>query len=444
MEVAEKVLGYVSDLMEKNAEQKEVAARQAEIMNALNGIQQSITSLQLEEEQLEALSQASPAFNEILTWQQQYPLAVQNNDTHEKDVMLHSFDQLAAGYVQAIFSALTGANVGPSAPSILPSWHLASYKKMYTAVNGQYTFTLNDYLKDYNTSISWAIAKAGYAFVCEVLALQDLRDKATTTLEGVNNEVQSRAKIFKTNVNDVLSVAYNQFPTFVKKFKPSYTETGTNLGQWFRMWRTGVHVKNFVGWNNDGNLVGYPYDVGSDEDNEHGCVFQIFPIACDDNEGLYPELEFRFSESNHPLNGLTSLVSRMGGEPVYIYSTGNSQPNGTGLTTTSDPSYWIEGVSFNTASFNVLPVSSADSGTDAPAFVLMPVVSVGGTEEWLWYPGTASPLTFWILRDDGIQQTDWVKTPNSESTVPNEPSRAPGPNPIDNGGNVTPWQWWAD
>ncbi|KAM0351701.1 hypothetical protein ACHAPU_002711 [Fusarium lateritium] len=134
----------------------------------------------------------------------------------------------------------------------------------------------------------------------------------------------------------------------------------------------------------------------------------------------------------------------MNGETVFIYHVNGGGDNGIGLTTTSDPSYWQEETGFFSASFNVLPVSSADSGTDAPGFVLSPMVTPSGDQKWLWTPGTASPLTYWILRDDGIQQTDWVKTPDSDSTVPNEPSRAPGPNPTDNGQGITPYQWWQD
>lgn len=240
----------------------------------------------------------------------------------------------------------------------------------------------------------------------------------------------------------VLGVAYNLFPPFVKKFKPSYKETGTNLGQWFRIWRSGCHVKNFTVWTGDGNYMDPEYRVGKDGTTD---VFQIFPILCDDSEGIYPELEFRFNESNHPLYGLTNLISRMNGDSVFVYTINNGGPNGTGLTTTSDPSNWMEGASFFTAAFNVLPVSSEDSGTDAPGFVLMPAnVSSPSDQQWLWNPGTASPLGYWILRDDGIQQTDWVKTSGSESTVPGEPSRAPGPNPADNGNNQTRWKWWSD
>jgi hypothetical protein len=131
----------------------------------------------------------------------------------------------------------------------------------------------------------------------------------------------------------------------------------------------------------------------------------------------------------------------MNGDSAFVYTASNAGLNGTGLTTTSDPNNWIEGAGFFTAEFNVLPVSSEDSGTDAPGFVLM-LANV--TSPMLWNPGTASPLGYWILRDDGIQQTDWVKTSGSESTVPGEPSRAPGPNPVDNGKNQTRWQWWSD
>ncbi|KAM0351703.1 hypothetical protein ACHAPU_002713 [Fusarium lateritium] len=125
MEVAGKVVEIVSGLIKDAA-----AERQTEIMTALSNIQSSIASLQLEEEQLEALSQASPSFTDISVWQQQYPVAVQSNDNAQIQKFLNDFNDNAASHIQTIFNVLTGQNMGPTAPSILPAWHLASYKKM--------------------------------------------------------------------------------------------------------------------------------------------------------------------------------------------------------------------------------------------------------------------------------------------------------------------------
>jgi hypothetical protein len=215
----------------------------------------------------------------------------------------------------------------------------------------------------------------------------------TTKPEEINNETEKRRKDFFANVDLVLGMAYDLFPPFVKKFKPSYTETGTNLGQWFRIWRSGCHVKNFTVSMGDGNNVDPVYQVSGP--NTSGCVFQIFPILCDDSEGIYPELEFRFNESYHPLYGLTSLIPRMNGDSVFVYTISNGGPNGTSLTTTSDPINWREGADFFTVAFNVLPVSSEDSGTDAPGFILMPAnVASPNDQQWLWNPGAASPLGY--------------------------------------------------
>ncbi|KAM0351702.1 hypothetical protein ACHAPU_002712 [Fusarium lateritium] len=155
---------------------------------------------------------------------------------------------------------------------------------------------MKNYLDDYDATISWAVGMAGFALVCETIALQDLADSTTVT----TSEAEERRDDFSSNVPAALDVAYEQFPAFVKQFKPNYQTNGTNLGQWFRMWRSGVHVKNFVGWTGDGNGVDKQYDVGSNAPNEHDAVFQIYPIACDDDEGLYPELEFRFNENTIP------------------------------------------------------------------------------------------------------------------------------------------------
>jgi hypothetical protein len=118
----------------------------------------------------------SSSFTDISVWQSQYPEAVNNKDTEQISSFLATFNSKgpdgAAFHVQNIFNVMSGEGLGVTVPSILPSWHTASYKKMYTPVNGQYTFTLKDYLADYDATISWAIGMAGYALVCEIIALQ--------------------------------------------------------------------------------------------------------------------------------------------------------------------------------------------------------------------------------------------------------------------------------
>jgi hypothetical protein len=103
----------------------------------------------------------------------------------------------------------------------------------------------------------------------------------------------------------------------------------------------------------------------------------------------------------------------------------------------------MKGADFFTIAFDVLHVSSEDSGTNTPGFVLMLAnVASPNDQQWLLNPGTTSRLGYWILRDDGNQQTDWVKQPGSQSTVPKGSSRAPGPNLVDNGLNQSRWKWW--
>ncbi|KAL9564459.1 hypothetical protein ACKAV7_010911 [Fusarium commune] len=211
------------------------------------------------------------------------------------------------------------------------------------------------------------ISMAGYALMCQIIALRVLA-APTMSASDLQGEADQYTSYFKNNATAVLGVAYEQFPPFVKKFKPNYTDTGPNLNPWFRMWYNETHVKNYVGW------------TGSDcnvEDDQ-----KLYPLACDDDEGIYPAAEFRFDEANHPLSGPATLISRMEGAFVSIYNceyTGAnsnvgdmSGANSAGLTKTTDPQYWCSGVEFTQALFNVLPLSSEDiGGNPAPGFLLL-------------------------------------------------------------------------
>ncbi|KAF5572843.1 hypothetical protein FPANT_12782 [Fusarium pseudoanthophilum] len=250
---------------------------------------------------------------------------------------------------------------------------------------------------------------------------------------NLQGEADQYTSDFKANAATVASVAYDQFPSFVKKFKPNYTDVGSNLNQWFRMWRPGQHIKNYVGWMEDGRWVQNNQNYGIFKNNTNA-MYQIYPLDCDDDEGVYPAVEFRFDKASHPLDGLATLISRVDGATVSIYKWDGpfADINSGGLTTTTDPQYWCDGVTFTQALFNILPVSAEDMGNNpAPGFILMLANytpdSDGGIFDWV--PGTASPISYWILRDDGLDQTTWVQTQSSASTAPGDDSRAPSPNP---------------
>ncbi|KAF5703648.1 hypothetical protein FMUND_12902 [Fusarium mundagurra] len=352
------------------------------------------------------------------------------NNTNEIRTLINEFNNNALGYVTNIFNVLSGKGAGPGTVPLLKSWHAASYAKMYTPVNGQYTFTLRSYLDDYNNIVSWGISMAGYALMCQIVALRVL-SAPTMSAKDLQGEADTYMTQFKTSATAVLGVAYDQFPSFIKKFKPNYTDVGTNLNQWFRMWLPGKHVKNWVGGMGDGRNVENDQNYGVSGYSTNA-MYQLYPLDCDDDEGIYPAVEFRFDEANHPLNGLATLISRVDDATVPIYNceASNDQgvpfdmsgPNSAGLTTTTDAQYWVNGVTFTRALFNVLPVSAEDMGNNpAPGFVLMVANAPSDQEHGIfdWVPGTASPLSYWILRDDGLDQT----------SSRGDDSRAPSPNP---------------
>ncbi|KAF5001517.1 hypothetical protein FGRMN_988 [Fusarium graminum] len=444
MEAIGTIIDISSDLILDGAAEQAADARQAQILKSLRTIQTSIQNLAIEEEDLTDIIRMAPSITDVETWQKGYPLAVEANDTASIKSYLTQFNSKgsdgAADIITNIFNVLTGEGIGPGTTPLLQMWHLQSYKKMYTPIDGQYTFTLKNYLDDYDNIISWGLSMAGYALVCQIIAMQDLADKSTPA-QSITDEATSIKQAFKTKADDVLSVAYEQFPSFIKKFKPNYTDVGTNLDQWFRMWLPGQHIKNYVGWTGDARdpLNSENYGAPGYSTNY---MYQIYPLDCDDDEGIYPAVEFRFDQANHPLNGPATLISRVDGATVSIYNFNDSDdegvpldmsgPNSAGLTTTIDPQYWVDGVTFTQASFNILPVSAEDMGNNpAPGFVLMVANAPSDPQHGIfeWVPGTASPLSYWILRDDGLDQSSWVQTPGSASNAPGDDSRAPSPNP---------------
>ncbi|KAF4333489.1 hypothetical protein FBEOM_12697 [Fusarium beomiforme] len=443
MEAIGTIIDLSTELILDSAAEQAADSRQEQILQGLAKIQAGIKDLAIEQEDLADIIQLAPSLNVIETWQKNYPLAVQANDTAQIQVYLNQFNNVgadgAAAIVNNIFNVLTGQGVGPGATPILQMWHLQSYQKMYTPINGQYTFKLKDYLDDYNNVISWALSMAGYAVVCQIIAIQDLADKSTPA-DKIAGETGGIRDAFKQSADAVLDVAYQQFPFFIKKFKPSYTEVGSNLDQWFRMWLPGKHIKNYVGWTGDSRDPINSENYGAPQYSTNA-MYQIYPLDCDDDEGIYPAVEFRFDETQHPLNGLATLISRIDGATVSIYNfeadsegvpIDMSGPNSAGLTTTTETEYWQDGVTFTQALFNILPVRAEDMGNNpAPGFVLMVANPPSDQQHGIfdWVPGTASPLSYWILRDDGLVQSPWVRTQDSSSTVPGEDSRAPSPNP---------------
>ncbi|KAF5590095.1 uncharacterized protein FSUBG_10933 [Fusarium subglutinans] len=429
MEVAEKIVDFANDYLKEAAAEQEADARQAQIMTALGNIQQTLNSLQDEQQQSTNIAMIGGSFTSIETWQTRYATANKFKNTSEINTLINEFNENAPTYITNIFNVLNGQGLGPGTSPLLKSWHDASYKKMYTPVNGQYTFTLKNYLDDYNSIVSWGISMAGYALMCQIIALRVLA-APTMSASDLQGEADQYTSQFTANATAALGVAYDQFPSFVKKFKPNYTDVGTNLNQWFRMWLPGQHVKNYVGWTGDG--------INAENDQNYGVngysqnfMYQLSPLDCNDDEGIYPAVEFRFDEATHPMNGLATLISRVDGAGVFIYKFDEGGLNSVGLTTTLDPQYWAEGGTFTQALFNILPVSAKDMGNNpAPGFVLM--LANGPPDkvaDWTWVPGTASPLLYWILRDDGLDQSSWVQTPTSASTAPGDDSDAPSPNP---------------
>jgi hypothetical protein len=152
-----------------------------QIMSALNGIQDTLLSMQVQQEYLADVGMLYSSLTLIETWKNEYPTAVQNNDTDQINSYLQAFNMKGeggAGYiVQNIFSVLTGrgqATPGRSgATPLVQVWHDQSYDNMYTPdANGQYTFTLKNYLDDLDQALGWALGKAEFALICQIIALQ--------------------------------------------------------------------------------------------------------------------------------------------------------------------------------------------------------------------------------------------------------------------------------
>ncbi|SCV25183.1 uncharacterized protein FFB14_00076 [Fusarium fujikuroi] len=376
-QVAGTVAKIAISLIEKEQAEQAADERQNQIMRALNNIQGTLQTIQVQQEQLADIGMLHSSLQVIETWQDGYPTAVQNNDTEQIKSYIQAFNSKgaegAAYNVQNIFNVLTG---------------------------------------------------------------QDLADK-NMTHEEIQNEVDQITSQFTANVNGVFDTAYEQFPAFVKKFKLSYQDQGSNLTNWFRMWRNNSHIKNYT------PIAGGPHVLSPFNDFPNSLslaqAYELYPAPCDDAEGIYPEVEFRFDETAHPLYGLATIYSRDGDLPLQAYNIEGRM----GLTTTADPSYWGLGpdaTGIINVTFNVLPVSTKYSKTDAPAFVLL--LNKGAnidTQGWPWDIGSASPLEYWILRDDGTIQSPWVRTDGGPTLPPLQQPTAPGPNPVDDGQNQSQW-----
>ncbi|KAJ4044418.1 hypothetical protein NW756_004752 [Fusarium oxysporum] len=186
----------------------------------------------------------------------------------------------AASNVQNIFNVLTGQGQAASGQSgatpLVQIWHDQSYDKMYS----QDAFILKEYLDDFDKALWWAFSMAGFALACQIIALQDLADKSTTH-EEIQDEVEQLTSQFTANVNEVFETAYKQFPAFVKKFKLSYQDEGSNLTNLFRMWRNNSHVKNYT------PIAGGPHLINPlDEFPNSGYpaqAFEVYPTPCDDD-----------------------------------------------------------------------------------------------------------------------------------------------------------------
>ncbi|EWG44763.1 hypothetical protein FVEG_05754 [Fusarium verticillioides 7600] len=117
----------------------------------------------------------------------------------------------------------------------------------------------------------------------------DLVDK-TITSEEIQNEVEQITSQFPANVDQVFETAYQQFPAFVKEFKLNYQDEGSNLTNWFRMWRNNTHVKNYTPIAGDPHMINpfnqFPNSLALAQ------AYEVYPTPCDDAEGIYPEVEF--------------------------------------------------------------------------------------------------------------------------------------------------------
>ncbi|KAJ4129101.1 hypothetical protein NW768_007632 [Fusarium equiseti] len=446
MEVAGIVADVAMGLINQAVDGQATAERQEQVMNALTQIQDALEGLQVQQEQLADIEMLFPAVSLIEAWQKGYPIALQNNDTEQISTFLTAFNKKGAGgaedNIQVIFDLLRGKGEASSGQSgatpLVQLWHNQSYQKMY---NAPFQFTMKNYLDDFDNAIGWAFGMAGFALACQIIAIQQLADK-TTTQDEIKSETEKLRSDFTVHTNKVLSLAYEQFPSFVQKFKASYQDKGSNLKIWFRMWRNNTHVKNYSPLVGPGNAW---YTTEWSADPYGGQIFEVYPAECDDAEGIYPAVEFRFDETNHPLYGPATIYSRVGGLPLstYVVSPGPR----CGLTTTTDFSYWastIRPCEFAELQFNVLPVSSGDSKTPAPAFVLQ-LASKPSQQSWAWDIGSPKPLEYWILRDDGSDQSTWVSPGGSDESgnpilPPGQLSTTAGPNPVDNGQNQSQWQ----
>ncbi|KAG5794295.1 hypothetical protein H9Q69_006647 [Fusarium xylarioides] len=439
-QVAATIAKIAISLIQKEQADQAAEERQDQIMSALNDIQQTLQTIQVQQEQLADIGMLHSSLLVIQNWQEGYPTAVKNNDTEEINRYLQAFNGKgadgAASNVLNIFNILTGQGEAPSGVSgatpLVRIWHDQSYDKMYS----QDALILQEYLVDFDQSLGWAFGVAGFALACQIIAIQDLADK-TTTPQEIQNEVDQITSQFAANVTQVFETAYQQFPAFVKKFKVNYHDEGSNLTNWFRMWRNNSHVKNYTPIAGDPHMISpfneFPNSLSLSQ------AYELYPAPCDDAEGIYPEVEFRFDETAHPLKGFATIYSRDGDLPLQGYLIEGRM----GLTTTTDPSYWPSWVGtpgIINMSFNVLPVSKKHSNTDAPAFVIL--LNEGSnvdTQGWPWDIGSASPLEYWILRDDGTIQSPWVRTDGGPALPPGQQPTAPGPNPDDDGQNQSQW-----
>ncbi|KAF5579299.1 hypothetical protein FPCIR_11181 [Fusarium pseudocircinatum] len=196
-------------------------------MGALNSIQETLQSTQIQQEYLAAIGMLHSSLTLLEGWQNYYLPAVQNNDTGQINSYLQAFNNKGEGgaeYIcQNFFDVLMGRGQAPPGHSattpLVQLWHDQSYDKIYTPdSNGQYTFTLKNYLDDFDTALGWALSMAGFALIY-------LADKNTTP-EEMKPEVKQFTDQFTANANDVFNMAYDRFPPFVEKFKLSYQTKG--------------------------------------------------------------------------------------------------------------------------------------------------------------------------------------------------------------------------
>ncbi|KAF5664949.1 hypothetical protein FCIRC_10705 [Fusarium circinatum] len=211
MEVAEKIVDFANDYLKDATAEQEADARQAQIMTALGNIQQTLNSLQDEQQQSTNIAMIGGSFTSTETWQTRYATANKFKNTSEINTLINEFNENAPTYITNIFNVLNGQGLGPGTSPLLKSWHDASYKKMYTPVNGQYTFTLKNYLDDYNSIVSWGISMAGYALMCQIIALRVLA-APTMSASDLQGEADQYTSQFTANATAALGVAYDHFP----------------------------------------------------------------------------------------------------------------------------------------------------------------------------------------------------------------------------------------